>query len=182
MGRRITILDDATALEVSVYVEPTDEGSTKITSVTLACPDGLTGEALLTLEEFGLRVPAPITGPSAPKAPRPRTALPAVLAPSSSDGQPAGGGADPPSAPPPSTVPAKKATKATKAAQPANKPTRPYRQRPSDAVLLSAYTETGRSTKNLAARFDVPVHTAQGWVGHLRKSGLLDRPAQPVKE
>jgi hypothetical protein len=47
-------------------------------------------------------------------------------------------------------------------------PGRAYRRAPAPEVLVAAYEQTG-SIAGVAAKFDVPVHTAQGWISRLRQ-------------
>jgi hypothetical protein len=51
-------------------------------------------------------------------------------------------------------------------------PSRAYRRAPDPAELEAAYAEAG-SISGLAAHFDVPVHTAQGWITRARRKKAL---------
>jgi hypothetical protein len=50
---------------------------------------------------------------------------------------------------------------------------RAYRRAPSLAELEAAYAETGSIT-GVANRFDVPVHTAQGWISRMRRKATAE--------
>lgn len=47
-------------------------------------------------------------------------------------------------------------------------PARPYRRMPDPDSLQRVHAETG-SIAGVARHYDVPVHTAQGWIGRLRR-------------
>ncbi len=49
---------------------------------------------------------------------------------------------------------------------------RAYRRMPDPAQLKSVYKET-RSIAGVAARYGVPNYTAQGWIGRLRRRGVI---------
>jgi hypothetical protein len=49
---------------------------------------------------------------------------------------------------------------------------RAYRRMPDPAELKAAYLET-RSITGVAERYGVPTHTAQGWIGRLRRKGVI---------
>ncbi|WP_143203992.1 hypothetical protein [Streptomyces kebangsaanensis] len=51
---------------------------------------------------------------------------------------------------------------------------RPYRKMPETEVVVAAYEELDKSVGAVAKRFGVPRHTAQAWVGRLRKQGHID--------
>ena len=50
---------------------------------------------------------------------------------------------------------------------------RAYRRMPESSEMLAAYRQAGGTTA-LAERYDVPRHTATGWLRRLRSQGLLD--------
>lgn len=79
------------------------------------------------------------------------------------------------------TAPKRAATKETAAGEkaPAHEPAvsetvvpaaRAYRRMPDPVALQAVYAEVG-SIAGVAKHFDVPTHTAQGWIGRLRKLG-----------
>ena len=65
-----------------------------------------------------------------------------------------------------------KAEKAAVATQPASG-RRAYRRMPEAGDVLAAYREVGGTTA-LARHYDVPRHTATGWLRRLRSQGMLD--------
>jgi hypothetical protein len=70
------------------------------------------------------------------------------------------------------------ATKAAKARRPVREATpadgtaRQYRRRPDTAELIGAYHEAA-SVTDLAAQYEVPRHTMNGWLARLRGEGLI---------
>jgi hypothetical protein len=81
--------------------------------------------------------------------------------------------ATPPATPAASAPPAEPDATRTVAGAPSGKKAaksdRPYRQMPEPAELQAVFDEVGTVT-GVAARYGVPRHTAQGWVGRLRKA------------
>ncbi|CAL9378504.1 hypothetical protein [Streptomyces sp. NPDC029526] len=80
-----------------------------------------------------------------------------------------------PSAPQPESVaPAPVPLAPVTPATPGEDRPRPYRKMPDTEVVVAAYQELGGSVGAVAKRFGVPRHTAQAWVGRLRKQGHID--------
>ena len=78
--------------------------------------------------------------------------------------------ADEPAPGAPARKTARQATrKARKSATPARKTDRPYRQMPEAAELRSVFEDIG-SVTGVAAHYNVPRYTAQGWISRLRRS------------
>ncbi|MEU6720260.1 hypothetical protein ABZ897_53155 [Nonomuraea sp. NPDC046802] len=87
----------------------------------------------------------------------------------------------PPSAPePPDAEPARRPAARKRAASPAPAAggglttARAYRKMPDPAELQRVYSETS-SIAGVAKHYDVPTHTAQGWISRLRRRGLAEK-------
>jgi hypothetical protein len=119
-------------------------------TITASAADGLSGPSLLGIDLNGVIRALVASAQPAPDS---------VAAP------PAASAASAPPAEPDATGPVAGAPSGKKA----GKSDRPYRQMPEPAELQAVFDEVGTVT-GVAARYQVPRHTAQGWMGRLRKA------------
>jgi hypothetical protein len=198
-GYTITITpnDDEAGPQTTIRVD-TGSGSARITELTVRAVEGggLSPQQLpaVNLEQLiaALAPPAPAAIAATPlpteESPEPvETAAPDVSAQPSTPSEPtessassgrsgrAGrakkAGRKAPAKKAPSRTRQAKAEKVS-AAQPASG-RRAYRRMPEPNDVLSAYREVGGTTA-LARHFNVPRHTATGWLRRLRSQGLLE--------
>ena len=179
----VRVGDDEFAGPVSQTVVRIDaqRGHTLIKELTIRSPEGTgLGESDVPYVDFPLLLeafrrptwtsgPAPVPAPPDP-APPPhppsrvasgaRRATARHAAEKAAPATTKGGGAAPAVA---GRTPATKATRLRTG--------RAYRRAPSADELEAAYEETGTIT-GVAAHFDVPVHTAQGWISRLRRNNV----------
>jgi hypothetical protein len=182
----ITPSDDPTA-QTSIHVD-TAPGSARITELTVRSADGgsLPSNYLagVDLQALIAALPLPASGASSPASSAPAAALAARAPVTTGTGRRAAPdtGRDRPrarttgrkNAAANTASRARQGTVAARAAvrQPAAG-RRAYRRMPEAREVLDAYRAVGGTTA-LAQHFDVPRHTASGWLRRLRSMGLLD--------
>jgi len=192
-GYTITITnDDTTGAETTIRVD-TSTGGAVVTELTVRAAEGggLTPHQLpaLDLEQL-IGALAPATQPAITHRPATRTAAAARAAAAAPKPEPEvvtaeapttrrrGAGTSTRSKATARKAPAKKAarsrlTKAEKSsAREAVNDRRAYRRMPEAEEVAAAYREAG-SASGVAAHFDVPRHTASGWVRRLRSQGAI---------
>jgi hypothetical protein len=186
-GYTITITnDDTTGAETTIRVD-TSTGGAVVTELTVRAADGggLTPHQLpaLDLEQL-LGALAPATQPAITHRPAARTAAaaptpePEEVAAEAPTTRRRGAGTSTRSKTTARKTPAKKTTRSrlTKAekssAREAVNDRRAYRRMPEAEEVAAAYREAG-SASGVAAHFDVPRHTASGWVRRLRSQGAI---------
>jgi hypothetical protein len=148
----VPVVDDGLSTAQTVVRVETVDGALTVKEITVRAPDsaGLVGDEILDVD-YDLLLRA--------------------LSPDASRARSAAGGADrgDPGSPSPAAPPSRRGRPAgRRGAQPHLPPGRAYRRAPEPAELEQVYAETG-SIAGVAEHFEVPVHTAQGWVSRLRR-------------
>ncbi|MGN2637863.1 hypothetical protein ACTD5D_17035 [Nocardia takedensis] len=152
---RLTVRVETTAQEARVTEIALS--STSVAGLTAASVDAIDMTAIVTALAAKFRPTAALAEPTRPAAPAP-----------AADATPE------PVVPPKASAPVRRET-ATPAPSPraGEEPGRAYRRMPDVDELRAIYDNLGTVTA-VAKHYDVPRHTAQGWMGRLRK---LDQPA-----
>ncbi|MEU8108498.1 hypothetical protein AB0C18_32800 [Nonomuraea muscovyensis] len=129
--------------------------------------------------EAASRAPVPVTAaqptvstPAAPQVPAPEVPAPEVPAPQAAAPQPA---VSQPVVPEPQDKEAERPHRSKRTVSRPKTPVpgaRAYRKMPDPDELQRVYGDVG-SIAGVAKHYNVPAHTAQGWIGRLRKRGVV---------
>lgn len=156
---------------LTMYIDTGAPGP-RVTGVAVSSSDaeGLTAENIprvdlaAVVEALAARLPA--------ESGRPQRYSPEISRSAPSRAEPAGKSAAPDAAGPATALPL------TNVNSVEPEPGRAYRKMPDPAELRENLQKIGTVT-GLAKYYGVPRHTAQGWVGRLRKADSAQRPAVP---
>jgi len=165
----ITPSDDQSGPQTTVQVDTTS-GTARVTELTVrAGGNGLSAQELPAID-LALLIAALAPG-SAPAITATPAAEPAA-APARTR-QPRGRRARKAAEAPAKAVKATRGRRRAAAAAEAPKAGRAYRRMPAQDDVVAAWNES-HSASALAAHFDVPRHTAQGWLRRLRSMGVIE--------
>jgi hypothetical protein len=166
----ITPSGDRSGRQTTVLVDTTS-GAARVTELTVrAGGNGLSAQELPAID-LALLVAALAPG-STPAITAVPAATPAPAASTARTRQPRGRRAARKAAPAPVKA-TRGRRRAAAAAAEAPKAGRAYRRMPAQDDVVAAWNET-QSASALAAHFDVPRHTAQGWLRRLRSMGVVE--------
>jgi hypothetical protein len=165
----ITPSGDQSGPQTTIQVD-TASGAARVTELTVkAGGNGLSAQELPVID-LALLVAAlaPASAPAITAAPAP---APASAAPATRTRQTRGRRGRKAAEPPAKATRGRRRAAASTAEAP--KAGRAYRRMPAQDDVVAAWNES-HSASALAAYFDVPRHTAQGWLRRLRSMGVIE--------